>query len=163
MVTTPENENWRHESYPATRISEGGMIFRLSQELNAEIKAGALRALPLHENVFADWPAHLFVAGRTQYLLLSNTKALYPTVMHAKGITNDSHFIERALGGIREFMEADGQAFAYRRFLDDRFTSSPPVMAFSDGRGVADEEAVHTDSGCNRTRPGPAAAAGVSG
>ena len=93
------------------------MIFRLSQKLNAKIKAGALRALPLHENPFADWSAHLFVAGRTQYLLLSNTKSLYSTVMYGKGVTTDSHFIERALGGIREFMEADGQAFVYRRFI----------------------------------------------
>jgi uncharacterized protein DUF6933 len=93
------------------------MIFRLSQKLTTKIKAGVLQALPLHENPLADWSAHLFVAGRTQYLLLSNTKALYSTVIYGKGITSDSHFIERALGGIREFMEADGQAFAYRRLI----------------------------------------------
>jgi hypothetical protein len=93
------------------------MIFRLSQKLNAKIKAGALRALPLDENPLEDWSAHLFVAGRTQYLLLSNTRSLYSTVMYGKGITTDSHFIERALAGIREFMEADGQAFAYRQFI----------------------------------------------
>ena len=93
------------------------MIFRVSQKLNAKIKAGVLRALALHENPLADWSAHLFVAGRTQYLLLSNTKSLYSTVMYGKGVTTDSHFIERALAGIREFMEADGQAFAYRRFI----------------------------------------------
>jgi len=93
------------------------MIFRLSQKLNAKINAGALRALPLDENPLADWSAHLFVAGRTQYLLVSNTRSLYSTVMYGRGVTTDSHFIERALGGIREFMEADGQAFAYRRFI----------------------------------------------
>jgi hypothetical protein len=96
---------------------EGGMIFRLSQKLSAKIKAGTLPSVPLDENPLADWSAHLFVAGRTQYLLLSNTKSLYSTVMYGKGVTNDSHFIERALGGIREFMEADGQAFRYRRFI----------------------------------------------
>src|SRR5207245_2746674 len=31
--------------------------------------------------------------------------------------TNDSHFIERALSSIREFMEADGQEFVYHRFI----------------------------------------------
>ena len=93
------------------------MIFRLSQKLNAKIKAGALRALPLHENPLADWSAHLFMAGRAQYLLLSNTRSLYSTVLYGKGVTTDSHFIERALGGIREFMEADDQAFVYRRFI----------------------------------------------
>jgi len=67
------------------------MIFRLSQKLNAKIKAGTLRALPLGENPFADWSAHLFAADRTQYILLSNTKSLYSTVLYGKGITNDSH------------------------------------------------------------------------
>ena len=31
------------------------MIFRLSQKLNAKIKAEALRPLPLDENPLADW------------------------------------------------------------------------------------------------------------
>jgi hypothetical protein len=57
------------------------------------------------------------------YLLLSNTKSLYSTVMYGKGVTTDSHLIERALGGIREYMEADGQAFAYRRFIAPATTS----------------------------------------
>ncbi|HMF11239.1 MAG TPA: hypothetical protein VKE94_03005, partial [Gemmataceae bacterium] len=119
MSYTGRNENdiWRLEDCPPTRCSKEQMIFRLSQKLNTKIKAGALRALPLHENPLADWSAHLFVAGRTQYLLLSNTKSLYSTVMYGRGITTDSHFIERALGGIREFMEADGQAFVYRRLI----------------------------------------------
>lgn len=93
------------------------MIFRLSQKLNTKIKSGPLRALPVDENPFADWSAHLFVADRSQYILLSNTKSLYSTVMFGKGITDDSHFIERALSSIREFMEADGQEFAYHRFI----------------------------------------------
>ena len=93
------------------------MIFRLSQKLNAKIKGGTLPALPLDENPFADWSAHLFVARRTQYVLLSNTKSLYSTVMYGRGITNDSQFIERALGSLREFMEAEGQEVVYRRFI----------------------------------------------
>ncbi len=93
------------------------MIFRLSQKLNTKIKAGTLGALALHANPFADWSAHLFVAGRSQYILLSNTKSLYSTVLHGKGITNDSDFIERALSSIREFMEGDGQESVYRRFI----------------------------------------------
>jgi hypothetical protein len=99
------------------------MIFRLSQKLNAKIKTGILRALPLDENPLADWSAHLFVAGRTQYILLSNTKSFYSTVMYGKGITNDSQFIERALSNLREFMEADGQEFLYQRFITPASTS----------------------------------------
>lgn len=93
------------------------MIFRLSHKLNAKIKVGTLTAPPLDANPFADWSAHLFAADRTQYILLTNTKSLYSTVIYGKGITNDNHFIVRALSSLREFMEADGQAFVYHRFV----------------------------------------------
>jgi hypothetical protein len=93
------------------------MIFRLSHKLNTKIKAGALLEQPLDDNPFADWSAHLFLADRTQYILLSNTKSLYSVVMYGKGITNDSRFLERALSNLREFLEGDGQAFLYQRFI----------------------------------------------
>jgi hypothetical protein len=93
------------------------MIFRLSQKLNTKIKAGTLATLPLDENPFADWSAGLFLVGRWQYILLTNTKSLYSTVMYGKGITNDSHFIDRALSSIREFMAADGQEGVYERIV----------------------------------------------
>ncbi|MCZ2342613.1 MAG: hypothetical protein LC104_12605 [Bacteroidales bacterium] len=93
------------------------MIFRLSQNLNTKIKAGKLAEMPLDENPYADWSCHLFTADRTQYILLSNTASLYSCVMYGKGITADSRFIERALSTIREFMEDDGQAFVYQKFI----------------------------------------------
>ena len=93
------------------------MIFRLSHKLNTKIKGGTLPTLPPEGDPFADWSAHLFVADRTQYILVSNTKSLYSTVMYGKGITDDNRFIERALGGLRESLEHDGQASAYRRFI----------------------------------------------
>lgn len=96
---------------------ESAMIFRLSQKLNAKIKAGTLDVLPPHENPFADWSAHVFAADRTQYVLLSNTRSLYSTVMYGTGITNDNHFINRALSRIREFMVDDGQEFSYQRLI----------------------------------------------
>jgi len=93
------------------------MIFRLSQKLATKIKAGTLPALPLDDNPFADWSAQLFVADRAQYIILTSTKSLYSTGMFGKGITSDSSFIERALSSLREFMEADGLAFVYHRFI----------------------------------------------
>ena len=93
------------------------MILRLSQKLAKKIKAGKLAEMPLDENPYADWSCHLFTAGRTQYIIMSNTASLYSCVMYGKGITDDSRFIERALSTIREFMEDDGQQFAYRKFI----------------------------------------------
>jgi hypothetical protein len=98
-------------------VDGDAMIFRLSQKLNTKVKVGTLPDLTLNENPLADWSAHLFAAGRTQYILLSNTKSLYSTVMFGKGITNASQFIERALSSIREFLEYDGRGTVYERFI----------------------------------------------
>src|SRR5262245_57541149 len=93
------------------------MIFRLSAKLNAKIDSGPLKPLPQDVNPFGDWSADLFVADRAQYLLCCNTRLLYSAVMFAKGIANDSFFIERVLSNIRETLEADGQEFVYHRFI----------------------------------------------
>jgi len=93
------------------------MIFRLSQKLAKKLKEGTLTSLPLDDNPYADWSCHLFTADRTQYIIVTNTKSLYSVVMYGSGITEDCQFIDRALRCIREFMEGDGQAFVYQRFV----------------------------------------------
>lgn len=37
--------------------------------------------------------------------------------MYGRGATDDNRLIERALSTIREFMEDDGQAFVYQKFI----------------------------------------------
>jgi hypothetical protein len=93
------------------------MIFRLSDKLNTKIKTGTLATLPLDEDPFADWSAGLFLVGRLQYVILTNTKSLYSTVLPGKGVTDEKTFIERALSSIREFMEIDGHEGIYERFV----------------------------------------------
>ena len=98
-------------------IGSDAMILRLSQKLAKKLKEGTLPSLPLDENPYADWSAHVFTADRTQYIIVMNTKSLYSVVMLGKGITNDSQFIDRAVSTVREFMGDDGQEFVYRRFI----------------------------------------------
>ncbi len=93
------------------------MIFRLSQKLNARIKGGTLASLPLDENPFADWSAVLFLVGRSPYILVTNTKSLYSTVLPGKGITDEKCLVERTSNGIREFLEADGHRGVYERSI----------------------------------------------
>ena len=93
------------------------MIFRLTHKLSSKIKVGALPSLPSDENPLADWSAAAFVAGRTQYILLSNTKSLYSTVMPAQGIADEGEFTVRALGSIRDFLRQDGQEAVYERLI----------------------------------------------
>lgn len=93
------------------------MIFRLSQKLATKLKEGNLPVVPLDENPYADWSAHLFTVARTQYIIVANTRAMYSVVMYGKGITDYSEFISRALSALREFMEDDGQSFVYQRLI----------------------------------------------
>jgi hypothetical protein len=93
------------------------MIFRLSQKLATKLKEGRLPEVPLDDNPYADWSAHLFAVARTQYIIVANTRALYSVVMYGKGITGDNEFITRALSALREFMEDDGQSFVYQRLI----------------------------------------------
>ncbi len=93
------------------------MIFRLSQKLATKLHVSTLSALPADANPYADWSAHLFTADRTQHIIISNTKSLYSAATYGKGITDSAVFIDRALSTIRDFMEADKQAFAYHRFI----------------------------------------------
>jgi hypothetical protein len=41
-------------------------------------------------------------------------------VLYAKGITNDSIFLNRFMTTLRDFMEVDGLVFAYDRFIAPR-------------------------------------------
>lgn len=93
------------------------MIIRLSQKLATKIDVGTLRALPLDDNPLADWSADLFVASRTQYIIVTNTKSLYSAIMFGGRNTSDSYFIERALASIRDRMESDGLEFIYQRCI----------------------------------------------
>ena len=91
------------------------MIFRLSRMLNTKVKAGALEALPLHEDPFLDWSAHSFLLNRRRFMLVSNTKSMLSVVLSGQGITNQSLLTERALGGIQECLESYGHESVFRR------------------------------------------------
>ena len=93
------------------------MIFRLSQKLATKIKTVAPRSLPLNSNPFADWSASVFTAARAHYVILTNTASLYSTVMHGRGISSDSQFLDRGLNCIREFMADDALEFIYLRLI----------------------------------------------
>lgn len=107
------------------------MICRLSQKLATKLKEGRLPEVPLDENPYADWSAHLFVVDRTQYIIVANTKSFYSVVMYGKGITNDNEFITRAMSALREFMDDDGQSFVYQRLIAPTSASVKFVKALN--------------------------------
>lgn len=98
------------------------MILRLSQKIKTKIKSHSLTEMRLNKNLYADWSSHLFTAGRTQYILLTNTASLYACVMHGRGITNDCVFIHRTFETIRDVMTNAGLQVIYRDYVSASIT-----------------------------------------
>jgi len=99
------------------------MILRLSQKLNTRIKGGILSVLPLHDKPLLDWSAQAFVVMRKPYVLLSNTKSLFSTLLEGTYVSNVDRFTEVALGGIRMTLEGAGCGDVYRRVVTPAATS----------------------------------------
>lgn len=91
------------------------MIFRLSQKLAGKIKVAGLPELPLADHPLTDWSAHLFVVARTQYVIVSNTKSLYSTVIYGRGVNDHHSFIVEALRSIGDVLDNNGLSTVYQQ------------------------------------------------
>ena len=120
------------------------MIFRLTRKLAKKIGITTSQCLPLERNPFADWSAHLFIAQRVQYIIMTNTPSLYSMVMYGRGITDDNQFIKNALNCMSEFMTDDGNEFLFRRLIAPR-TGSISFSKTGDRRvlGSINELVIH--------------------
>ncbi len=93
------------------------MIFRLTQKMAKKIKETPNRGYPAASNPYADWSAHLFTAERAHYVIVTNTVSLYSIILHGRGITDASRFIEYTLEFMAQYMSGDGFEFQFRRFV----------------------------------------------
>ncbi len=93
------------------------MIVRATAKLNKKIHVMPAQVLPLAENPYADWSARLFMAGRTQYIICTNTASLYSALIPGRGITDEKSLIPPMLAAIREQMDADGLLFLFERLI----------------------------------------------
>jgi hypothetical protein len=88
------------------------MILRLPQTLNARLGGGPLAASASHANPLLDWSVRAFVAGRTEYVLLSNTRSLYSVVLDGVAGEKRSRLAERVGGVVAVILDAAGQLAA---------------------------------------------------
>jgi hypothetical protein len=93
------------------------MIIRLTQKLAKKIKVAPTAALPRDPNPFADWIANLFTAGRTQYIILTNSASLYSVVFYGRGITESDIFIDRAFSALAEHMRDAGHGAIFDKCI----------------------------------------------
>jgi hypothetical protein len=99
------------------KLGTRGMILRVTAKLGKKINAAPCAALPADPNPYADWTAHLFIADRTHYVLLSNTASLYSMVMYGRGMADGGAFLDRITRYMVEFMQEDDLAFICERLV----------------------------------------------
>lgn len=117
------------------------MILRLSQRLARKIQASHLDEMPLSSNPCADWSCRLFVAERTEYIIMSNTPSMYSCVMPSKDIAGIDFFLSNLLSTMAEFMKSDEQNENYERFIAP--TAANVVFAKSLNRSVTESMSNH--------------------
>ena len=96
------------------------MVFRFSRKLAKKIKLDLLdldETVPLSENPFLDWTAHLFTADRTQYIIVTNTFSLLSIIFNGRGITGDSEFITQTLSMMRQYMHGESFELIFERII----------------------------------------------
>jgi hypothetical protein len=103
------------------------MIMRLSAKLGKKIGVKPTESLPLDEDPLADWSATLFRADRAQYILITNTAALYSVVMFGRGITDGNRFLQMGINTIGEVLRDDGLGDAF----DNRVAAAARSVHFS--------------------------------
>ncbi len=93
------------------------MILRLGNTLARKIKESKLSSSPPDPNPFADWSARLFTAGRSQYILITNTASLYSVVVFGNGMTDRDQLIQSMMDMIRDVMEKDGFNLVFQKWV----------------------------------------------
>jgi len=93
------------------------MILRITQKLGKKIKTLPTTVVPPGDNPYADWSANLFRAGRTQYIIVSNTTALYSVIFLGKGITTAEAFFDRFVEELRSYMAYDGKESLFKEMI----------------------------------------------
>lgn len=90
---------------------------RVSHKLGEKIKNEPVQEIPMHDNPYLDWSSHVFRAGRTQYILFTNTASLYSFVIYGRGITTVNEFIKRWMSIMRDILEEEGFKLIFKRII----------------------------------------------
>jgi len=94
------------------------MIIRLTERLGKKIGILPTESLPMADNPFLDWSAHLFTAGRIQYIILTNTPSLYSIMMYGRGVKSGPTLLQIVKREMPEYMRLDEHEFTYKLFID---------------------------------------------
>ncbi len=85
------------------------MILRLPQTLNARLGGGPLAASASHAKPLLDWSVRAFVVGKTELVLLSNTRSLYSAVFDGVAGETRTQLAERVAGAVGTILDGTGR------------------------------------------------------
>ena len=89
------------------------MILRFSAKLGRKIHEVPDSTVERGIAIFTDWSGHLFRFERVQYILVSNSHALFSTVIYGRGVKGLNSFISTWLAQLRDLHEHYGLEAIY--------------------------------------------------
>jgi len=93
------------------------MVLRATTKFAERLKIQSLEKYDGKVSAFDEWYAHVFIAERIQYILLTNAYSLYSCVFPAKGVTNLRTFADVSYYWLTETMRKDGCGELVNRFI----------------------------------------------
>lgn len=84
------------------------MILRLTKKAADYFHIKLVKSEKKAENDLCEWYCNLFIANRRKYFLVVNAITLYSIIFPAKGIKNESGFINSFLSELSDQMISDG-------------------------------------------------------
>lgn len=96
------------------------MIIRVSGKLGEKIHRTPDEKIPMHENPYLDWSAHLFRAPRKEYMLVTNTASLYSILFPGRGVTDENEFLKTVARQLDEILGEDGFQSIYETIIEPK-------------------------------------------
>ncbi len=92
-------------------------IIRVSGKLGKKIDFTPEQKIPMHDNPYLDWSAHLFRAPRKEYILITNTASLYLFSFLARVLRMKINCLKRAIRQLEDMLEEDGFELIFERVI----------------------------------------------
>ncbi len=93
------------------------MIVHFTDKLRKKLHIPELTTEEVRTGKHLRWYANLFTAQRVQYILTTNASSLFSVVIFGGGVTDDSLYLQRFLGELRDHLDDLDMLLIYDRVI----------------------------------------------
>jgi Domain of unknown function (DUF6933) len=96
------------------------VLLHFTEKLRKKLRIPELTQVEVATGKHLRWYANLFTVQRVQYILTTNTAALFSVVIYGRGITDDADYIRQFLSELRDHLDNLELRLVYERVIAPR-------------------------------------------